>query len=122
MTLENARDRANTFYVLGLQTALQNTFTLLGKRVTFTPQHLEERVLVGWQVVLVYPEKRRLPGTGEGSCFAIGLLGFYLLFFIFCFFGFFKQPHLQHMEVLRPGAESEPQLQPTPQLWQCWIL
>ena len=31
-------------------------------------------------------------------------------------------PHLWHMEVLRPGTESEPQLQPKLQLWQCWIL
>ena len=30
--------------------------------------------------------------------------------------------HLQHMEVPGPGMESEPQLWPTPHLWQCQIL
>ena len=37
-------------------------------------------------------------------------------------FSFFLCPHPQHMEVLRPGVVSKPQLQPTPQLQQCWIL
>ena len=31
-------------------------------------------------------------------------------------------PCLQHMQVPGPGTESEPQLCPTPQLQQCWIL
>ena len=31
-------------------------------------------------------------------------------------------PYTQHMEVPGPGIKSEPQLQPVPQLWQCWIL
>ena len=34
----------------------------------------------------------------------------------------FLWPHPQHMEVLRPGIESEPHLPPMPQPWQCWIL
>ena len=34
----------------------------------------------------------------------------------------FLWPHPQHMEVIRPGIESEPHLPPTPQPWQCWIL
>ena len=29
--------------------------------------------------------------------------------------------HLYHMEVPRPGIESQLQLQPMPQLQQCWI-
>ena len=37
-------------------------------------------------------------------------------FFVFLFFS----PHPQNMEVPWPGVESE--LQPTPQLQQCWIL
>ena len=37
-------------------------------------------------------------------------------------FYLFIWPHPQHMEVPWPGMKSEPQLQPTPQLWQSWIL
>ena len=35
---------------------------------------------------------------------------------------FLYLPHPRHMEFPRPGIESEPQLQPTPQLQQCQIL
>ena len=35
---------------------------------------------------------------------------------------FFFFSNSQHMEAPWPGMESEPQLQPMPQLWQCWIL
>ena len=35
---------------------------------------------------------------------------------------FFLWLHPQHMAVLGPGIESEPQLWPMPQLWQCQIL
>ena len=35
---------------------------------------------------------------------------------------FFFWPHPHHMEVPEPGIKSEPQLQPMPQLQQCWIL
>ena len=35
---------------------------------------------------------------------------------------FFLMAALRHMEVLGPGIESEPQLQPIPQLQQCQIL
>ena len=35
---------------------------------------------------------------------------------------FFFWPHPRHIEVPRPGTKSEPQLGPTPQLWQHWIL
>ena len=41
--------------------------------------------------------------------------------FFFNFF-FLFQPHPQHIDVPRPGTESKLQLQPTPQLWQHWIL
>ena len=37
-------------------------------------------------------------------------------------FLFLFWPHLRHMEVPRPGTESELQLQPMPQLQQCQIL
>ena len=37
---------------------------------------------------------------------------------IHCSFFLFQQ----HMEVPRPGVKSKPHLQPTPQLWQHWIL
>ena len=40
---------------------------------------------------------------------------------VFCYF-FFNCPQLQHMEVPRPGAEYEPQLQPMAQMWQCLFL
>ena len=40
------------------------------------------------------------------------------LFILFCFLW----PHPQHIEVPRPGMESEPQLLPSPQLWKCCIL
>ena len=36
-------------------------------------------------------------------------------------FLFFWQ-HLRHMDVPGPGIKSEPQLRPTLQMWQCWIL
>ena len=42
-----------------------------------------------------------------------------------CSFFFFSplfQVYLWHMEVFRPGIKSELQLQPMPQLQQCWIL
>ena len=43
--------------------------------------------------------------------------------FLFSFFlFFFKWLHPWHVEVPRPGIESKPQLQPTPQLRQSWIL
>ena len=29
---------------------------------------------------------------------------------------------IRYMEIPQPGIESEMQLQPLPQLWQCWIL
>ena len=38
----------------------------------------------------------------------------------FLFFNFW--PHSQHMEISWPGIKSEPQLQPMPQPWQCWII
>ena len=38
------------------------------------------------------------------------------------FFGGGGGSHLWHIEVPGPGIESEPQLQPKPQLQQCWIL
>ena len=38
------------------------------------------------------------------------------------FFFFLYQMHLQHTEVPRPGIKSELQLQPYPQLPQCWFL
>ena len=41
-----------------------------------------------------------------------------LVNFLFWFWGL----HTQHMEVPRPGKESEPQLQPVPQWQQYWIL
>ena len=31
-------------------------------------------------------------------------------------------PHSQHMEVPQPGIKSKPELQPTMQLWQRWIV
>ena len=40
----------------------------------------------------------------------------------FFFFFFFKWLCLRHVKIPRPGTESKPQLQPTPQLWQSWIL
>ena len=44
----------------------------------------------------------------------------YVYFILFCFVLFFWLL-LWHMEVLRPGIKSELQLQPMPQLQQCWI-
>ena len=38
-----------------------------------------------------------------------------------CIFFFLFWPHWQHMEVPGPGIESEPQLQPAPQLQQCQV-
>ena len=35
---------------------------------------------------------------------------------------FFKQSHQSHREVLGPGMATKWQLQPIPQLQQCWIL
>ena len=37
-------------------------------------------------------------------------------------FPFLSWPHLWHMDISGPGIKSKPQLQPTPQLQQCWIL
>ena len=42
-----------------------------------------------------------------------------LLFVVFCFGLVFLWLYPGHMQVPRPGTESQPQLQPTPQLWQC---
>lgn len=42
------------------------------------------------------------------------------LVFVFVFLFLFWL-HLQHIEVPKPGTESELQLQPISQLWQCWI-
>ena len=47
---------------------------------------------------------------------------FFSSFLFFFFFFFFFWLHLQHMEIPRPGMESEQQLWPTPQLLQPWIL
>ena len=47
---------------------------------------------------------------------------FFLSFFSFLFFFSFFLPHPQHMEIPRPGTESEPQRPLTTRLWQCWIL
>ena len=41
--------------------------------------------------------------------------GFFLSFFVL-------QPHQGHLEVSGPGIKSEPQLRPTPPLWQHWLL
>ena len=52
------------------------------------------------------------------SCVCFSTISIYLLsrnvqsvFFCFCFFFSFSGPHLQHMEVPRPGVKSELQLQ-----------
>ena len=54
--------------------------------------------------------------TGSLTACATGEIHLFLtFFFLFCL-------HLQHMEVHRPGTEFEPQLHPTPQLWQFRLL
>ena len=50
------------------------------------------------------------------------ILSFSFLFFLFLFLFFFLRLHPSHMEVPRPGIESELQLLLMPHLWQCWIL
>ena len=44
------------------------------------------------------------------------------MLYVYCYVIFFPQPHPWHMEVPRPGTESEPQLWPTLKLQQHWIL
>lgn len=55
----------------------------------------------------------------SGYCSLIFLLIEYFIWLL-KLLGFFG-PHPRHMEVPRPGIKSEQELQPTPQLWQCWI-
>jgi len=44
------------------------------------------------------------------------------LFDLFIYFiNFILWLYLQHMEISEPGIESEPQLRPRQQLWQCRI-
>ena len=80
----------------------------------------------------------QLPSLLDGSlcwhlfyCIILIKLVFYnsqIIYFLVLFFQpilfyfIFLWLHLWQMEIPRPGIESELQLQPTPQLWQCWIL
>ena len=50
---------------------------------------------------------------------SLSLCFVFVLFKNFCFY-FFGSP--EAYVVNRPGIRSEPQLQPMPELWQCWIL
>ena len=55
--------------------------------------------------------------TGVGSIARLSEFQFQLHYFLFSFLA-----AQQHMKVPRPGTESETQVQPVPQLQQCWIL
>ena len=46
----------------------------------------------------------------------------YTTFYLFTFIDLFFLPHPWPLEIPGPGIESEPQLRPMPQLWQCQIL
>lgn len=61
LTLANARDKANMFYLLGPQTALQTAFTLLWKRIVFSPAFGGKSFR--WPTVLVCPEQNK---TAQG--------------------------------------------------------
>ena len=49
------------------------------------------------------------------------ILPYFISFLLFIYF-FLFWPSLQHMDSPRPSMEFEPELQPTPQLQQCWLL
>ena len=53
----------------------------------------------------------------ESTCRANAKVNLKVNFILFIY----SWPHSRHTEVSGPGMESEPQLQPTPQLQKCWI-
>ena len=96
-----------TTYSLSNRLLMDSLFTCLG--------YCKVLQLILWciQLFKLWFSPYRCPG--------VGLLNHMVVLYLVQVFFFFQLLHLWHMEVPRPGTESEPQLQPMPQLERRWI-